>query len=182
MEVLLLQHMLRILQKWHKLPVAALIVLLIIVQMTLRPAEAFQMQHPSFLATRLSPKLASTLQDYPPISAQNGINKLNRPSRSRESISTVIKGICSLYEIIDDEVLNSVVTFSDNGDLYFIETSQRDDLQGISGSWSIVNSSLRMVVDRTFKVQYNIIPITHLYCESQFRVFVRYRVDLVDIQ
>lgn len=138
---------------------------LCIVQMTLRPVTGFQMQHSSFFSTRYSTKVASTLQDYPSTASQRGLNKINRSSRPSETITTVINGICSLYEMIDDEVFNSVVTFSDNGELYFIETSQRDDLQGISGSWSVVNSSLRMVVDRTFKVWYfNTLSFIILLC------------------
>jgi len=114
---------------------------------------AFQMQQVRLSITQhsMTTKLASTLQDYPSIASQTAQNKYNRLSRTHDSITTVITGVCSLYEMIDDEVLNSVVTFSDNGELYFIEASQRDNLQGISGSWSVVNSSLRMVVDRTFK-------------------------------
>jgi len=138
--------------------------LYLLLQISFFAVQSFVALPSDRIITRNLITVRSTLQDYPLTASVNVANNVNKLTDSTKSEPLALSGLYSLHEVIeDDEVVTSLITFADSGEIYFVETSQRADLQSISGSWIIVNNALRMVVDRTFKGRYSSCTIRSRY-------------------
>jgi hypothetical protein len=81
-------------------------------------------------------------------SADSGATQYQSRKRDMELNMSLMSDIYQLTESVDDEVITSVVEFTDNGEIVFLKPST-EEVKKISGVWSVHNGVINLAISRT---------------------------------